>query len=276
QTVSDPVNGLVTQVSTLASGFNVLVKDFEDLEVGGRNLIVSSGVTPNSYVGSDGSLSSGAGYFLTDFIEVKANEFYTISMLLQGNGYSRIAYYDLDKNFIKRDLFQNQEVTQIKPEQDGFIRWSPDVDMAISDYGPGYKIEKGNKATDWTPAPEDMATQAQLSVLNDNINMRVSKGELMSKINIEAGRTLIQSDKLYLDSSSVVFSGKAFIPGAVIENASIDGAKIANATIGSAKIANLDVNKISGNKAQLVKAGFNGISSSLTIDYRGLTIKRSE
>src|SRR5699024_736342 len=95
QTVSDPVNGLVTQVSTLASGFNVLVKDFEDLEVGGRNLIVSSGVTPNSYVGSDGSLSSGAGYFLTDFIEVKANEFYTISMLLQGNGYSRIAYYDL-------------------------------------------------------------------------------------------------------------------------------------------------------------------------------------
>src|SRR5699024_7408951 len=116
-------------------------------------------------------------------------------------------------------------------------------------------------------------SQAQLSVLNDNINMRVSKGELMSQINIEAGRTLIQSDKLYLDSSSVVFSGKAFIPGAVIENASIDGAKIANATIGSAKIANLDVNKSSGNKAQLVKAGFNGISSSLTIDYRGLTIK---
>src|SRR5699024_163893 len=32
------------------------------------------------------------------------------------------------------------------------------------------KLEKGNKATDWTPAPEDMATQAQLSVLNDNIN----------------------------------------------------------------------------------------------------------
>src|SRR5699024_2986982 len=59
-----------------------------------------------------------------------------------------------------------------------------------------------------------------------------------------AGRTLIQSDKLYLDSSSVVFSGKAFIPGAVIANASIDGAKIADATIGSAKIANLDAGKI--------------------------------
>src|SRR5699024_3238351 len=114
------------------------------------------------------------------------------------------------------------------------------------------KIEKGSVPTDWSPAPEDV--QSQITQLSSNINMRVSKGELMSQINIEAGRTLIQSDKLYLDSSSVVFSGKAFIPGAVIENASIDGAKIANATIGSAKIANLDVNKISGNKAQLVKA----------------------
>src|SRR5699024_9436296 len=29
-------------VSTLANGFNVLVKDFEDLEVGGRNLYLNS------------------------------------------------------------------------------------------------------------------------------------------------------------------------------------------------------------------------------------------
>src|SRR5699024_4012180 len=42
QTVSDPVNGLVTQVSTLASGFNVLAKDFENMEIGGRNLIRDS------------------------------------------------------------------------------------------------------------------------------------------------------------------------------------------------------------------------------------------
>src|SRR5699024_8516926 len=38
QTVSDPVNGLVTQVSTLANGFNVLASDFENMEIGGRNL----------------------------------------------------------------------------------------------------------------------------------------------------------------------------------------------------------------------------------------------
>src|SRR5699024_1463759 len=47
QTVSDPVNGLVTQVSTLASGFNVLAKDFEDMEIGGRNLIDSELIESN-------------------------------------------------------------------------------------------------------------------------------------------------------------------------------------------------------------------------------------
>src|SRR5699024_8124125 len=93
---------------------------------------------------------------------------------------------------------------------------------------------KGNKATDWTPAPEDMATQAQLSVLNDNINMRVSKGELMSQINIEAGRTLIQSNKLYLDAQTVVFSGQAFIPSAVIQSLHAD--KITAGTINTARL----------------------------------------
>src|SRR5699024_8188148 len=133
------------------------------------------------------------------------------------------------------------------------------------------QIEEGNKATDWTPAPEDMASQAQLSVLNDNINMRVSKGELMSQINIEAGRTLIQSNKLYLDAQSVVFSGKAFIPGAVIENASIDGAKIANATIGSAKIVSLDVNKISGNRTEFVQSAWNNAVGGIEISGNAIT-----
>src|SRR5699024_8045904 len=47
-----------------------------------------------------------------------------------------------------------------------------------------YQLEKGNKATDWTPAPEDMATQSQISQLSDAINLRVKKGDVMSQINV--------------------------------------------------------------------------------------------
>src|SRR5699024_4202009 len=232
----------------------------------------------NGYIVANGGINnpptykSQSDHTISGFIHVgekgKTNS-YTFSKITSADtddNWFRIIWLSEYGNVLRRDTTTENVYTTEKPENAVEVRLS-----FPSDSKP--KIEKGNIATDWTPAPEDMASQAQLSVLNDNINLRVENGELMSQINIEAGRTLIHSDKSYLDSSSVVFSGKAFIPGAVIENASIDGAKIANATIGSAKIANLDVNKISGNKAQLVKAGFNGISSSLTIDYRGLTIK---
>ena len=42
------------------------------------------------------------------------------------------------------------------------------------------KIEKGNKATDWTPAPEDMATTGDIEMVQDNIDdvaNRVTKSE---------------------------------------------------------------------------------------------------
>src|SRR5699024_6581557 len=58
---------------------------------------------------------------------------------------------------------------------------------------------------------EDVAgNTTQISQLADNINLRVEKGELLSQINLEAGRTLIQSDKLYLDAETTVISGTAW------------------------------------------------------------------
>ncbi len=65
--------------------------------------------------------------------------------------------------------------------------------------------------------------------------MRVQKGELLSQINLTAGNTLIQSNKLYLDASSVVFSGRAFIPSAAIASLSAD--KINTGTLNTDKIS---------------------------------------
>jgi len=349
-TLAGTVTSLGTEFDIVAGQVNSRVWNtdietaIDGIEVGGRNLIISSDVTPRTYVASDGSLTSAGGHFLTDFIEVKANEFYTISMLLQRNGYSRIAYYDIDKNFIKRDLFQNQEITQIKPEQDGFIRWAPDVNISISDYVPGYKIERGNKATDWTPAPEDtlarfdhietewtqtfdtfsqtvagidgrVSKQEQtvsgmesvvydpetglsslntqlanliqvavtgeemtgaISILENNINARVEKGDVINQINISDENILIQANKI-MALGDVVVDGKLTITDEFIApNAQIDGAKIADATIGSAKIANLDVNKISGNTSNFVLSNWNNISSSVSVDGSGLAIKNTD
>lgn len=75
--------------------------------------------------------------------------------------------------------------------------------------------------TYWTGWDEG-ATYTEITQLQDAVNLRVQKGELLSQINLTAGNTLIQSNKLYLDASSVVFSGRAFIPSAAIASLSAD------------------------------------------------------
>lgn len=81
-----------------------------------------------------------------------------------------------------------------------------------------YRRWFGTYWTGW----EEGATYTEITQLQDAINLRVQKGELLSQINLTAGNTLIQSNKLYLDADSVVFSGKAFIPDAAITNISAD------------------------------------------------------
>lgn len=63
---------------------------------------------------------------------------------------------------------------------------------------------------------------SKITQLANDINLRVTKGDLLSQINLTAGNTLIQSNKIYLDSSSVVFSGRAFIPSAAISELDAD------------------------------------------------------
>lgn len=65
------------------------------------------------------------------------------------------------------------------------------------------KLELGNRATDWTPAPEDMATAAELKVANDQINLRVEKSGVISSINQSAETIKISADKVQIDGTAV-------------------------------------------------------------------------
>lgn len=73
--------------------------------------------------------------------------------------------------------------------------------------------------------------KSAITQLGDDINARVQKGDLISQLNLEAGQTLIESKKLFLDADSVVFSGKAFIPDAAIANLSLDKLTTGHITI---------------------------------------------
>ena len=73
-------------------------------------------------------------------------------------------------------------------------------------------------------------------MLQYDMDLRVQKGDLLSQLNLEAGRTLIQSQKIYMDADSVIMgpNTRAFIPSAAIVN--LDVAKLNAGTINTDRI----------------------------------------
>lgn len=91
---------------------------------------------------------------------------------------------------------------------------------------------------------DDSVNKSQIEQLSNQINAKVSKGDIIGQLNIEAGSTLIQNKKLYFDSDSVVFSGKAFIPDAAIANISADKINAGTLDAGKINVINLNADNI--------------------------------
>ncbi len=100
---------------------------------------------------------------------------------------------------------------------------------------------------------------SQLTQLQDAINLRVTKGNTISQINLEANRTLIQSGKLVLDAPTVVFTGNAFIPSAAIASLSAD--KITTGTLNAANI-----NVINLNASSIVTGTISGANLAINLN----------
>lgn len=100
---------------------------------------------------------------------------------------------------------------------DGSSRIRQDV---YQDNGTKHKYRRWYNAywTGW----EEGATYTEINQLQDAINLRVTKGDLISQINLQAGTSLIQSNKLVLDATTTVITGDAFIPSAAIANLTAD------------------------------------------------------
>lgn len=93
--------------------------------------------------------------------------------------------------------------------------------------------------------------QTEIALMQKNLNLRISKGDLISQLNLEAGGNgLIQvangKGKLYLDADSVVFSKKAFIPSAAITDIEADKIKSGTLDAGLMRVINLTADTIHG------------------------------
>lgn len=128
-----------------------------------------------------------------------------------------------------------------------------------------YRRWRGWAWTDWSKG----ATESEITQLSDAINLRVTKGDLISQINLQAGTALIQSNKLVLDAETTVFTGDAFIPSAAISSISAD--KI---MLGSTSLYNSDgtMNLVNANDGTTSKisvtqgsVNFDGVNKTASI-----------
>lgn len=117
---------------------------------------------------------------------------------------------------------------------------------------------------------ESSTYTSAISQLSDDINLRVKSDELLSQINLAAGRTLIDSKKIVLNADSVIFSAhsKAFIPDAAISSLAVD--KLTSGTIDTNKlrISNGSTNMVFDNRGIGIDSdGFISRQGSQSYDF---------
>ncbi|PWT36525.1 gp58-like family protein, partial [Limosilactobacillus reuteri] len=128
-----------------------------------------------------------------------------------------------------------------------------------------YQKDASSKYTQLSDLMQSKVNKGELesvrTQLASSINERIQKGNLITQFNLEAGRTLIQSNKIYFDADSFVMSpnSKAFIPSAYITNINAD--KITTGTLDAAKfnVKNFSADNITGGTLNgvVVKTGAN-------------------
>ena len=230
----------------------------DDLQIGGRNLLVQKNIT-EGYLSTDGKgsfVGSGGGDQTSDWIDVSGNKYITVTLyedFTNTNNSGRYCEYDADKNCINTVVYNPRQKSSIIIELKSNTKYIRVT--AIECKTRRYKIEAGNKATDWTPAPEDVsqdATNKASQALTDAKNY--SSNAVNWVTNNGSSTTSLNS------------MVKKWTDGAVSDTAQINGGWIKANTIAASKIAVGDFT----NYCQLDKDSASSYGFTSTDDTKGV------
>lgn len=254
--VTDRTNNLQSQITQNANNFNITLQNATS--GGGKNLArntsnVWSDSGWNNFNGSNNQTKVITQVYFTDlhvgdwvtgyvsyqYQGLSGNDMY---IHLQGfgnkTGWNGSQFGPSSQRLVSSNNVQFGEFKFSFKLTDDMVNWAKNnyynVQIRVDNAKGGWlqwhnvKFEKGTIATPWSPSPED----------------KVSKNKILAQINVAAGTTLIQNDKIYMDASSTVFSGKAFIPNAAITNISADKINTGTLDAGRINVINLNANNI--------------------------------
>lgn len=236
--ITDRTNNLQSQITQNANNISIKVNAVGDLS----NICLNP-----TFI--DGSTEGWENVFSSSGDPGSPTKFY-------GGVNTRNAFYGNmfavaagDKYFFSVFAWQNQSTHPLNIgftylQKDGTWNWQSAINFAPNE---GTRTKSGS-----ITIPKE-AVKARIWVEIDSYsdfgnwwftNLIVRKNDTISQINMSAGTTLIQNDKIYMDASSTVFSGKAFIPDAAITNISADKINTGTLDAGRINVINLNANNI--------------------------------
>ncbi|AMQ06725.1 phage tail spike protein [Sporosarcina psychrophila] len=289
------VNSLTTRISSAEASLTVQANqittkvsqtDFNNLGIGGRNLFqVNSGWENGSYTTVLGSpqipTSATTRIRFMPYIKAEASTDYTYTHF--DNTYGIVIYeYDVNFNLLKDSAWISSRTFKTLSDT-AFFRYlgrkADNSALTVSDIKNfSVKLERGNKVTDWTPAPEDIdgaistvsgristaegsivtlagqvalkATQSSVDSITGRLStaeasLNVLPGQINAKVSkdgvIAAFNLSTESAKLQAAKIELVGDVSIVNGLTVIANLAVGNAQIANAAITSVKIGALAV-----------------------------------
>ncbi|WP_084245246.1 phage tail spike protein [Planomicrobium okeanokoites] len=210
--VSNDVSQLKVDVTGITSNVSSLRSDLTGLEIGGRNLLrngdFSNGVT--HWLGIDGGIKTdGARKYITivgtfdiyQHIQTEAGQNYISTMFVRkptaaSTNSQVMIKYNADNQDTLSVAVTSENWTKITLKKPAITtgsqpfyfhtRNSYPVDIAM------IKVEKGNKATDWTPAPED--TDTAIGAIGSRVtSAETNITQLSNSIALKAAQTTVDS-----------------------------------------------------------------------------------
>nr|DAM22251.1 MAG TPA: Minor structural protein [Bacteriophage sp.] len=193
------MNSAITQsankITSSVSATYTTKTELNNLQIGGVNRFIKSTVTPNKYITATGIITDGGNYWdLTDYIDVSKWTNYVASGWTNLGNAPATCFFDSNKKFISgvADKSTGVRGSLPVPSNATYMRFSfahVDTDKL--------KIEKGTKATDYSPAPEDVNAKFNNYATTASLDLYIKKdpttGELKSSIEAIADNIILNA-----------------------------------------------------------------------------------
>lgn len=242
-------------ISVLSTTFQLAISAIEqakidNIKIGGRNLFAKNNLEYGARSTSSGQIVTGSTLYIRtkNYIKIDEGKSHLFNSYFTGvtNWRIEILFFNWQNNFLGSLTFDKSGI--IDPPSNALyfhlnIYEPPEgvnqLDLDWINLNINFKLEKGNKPTDWTPAPEDVdasiataqstATNAQNSVnatniavsnLNNYIDGAFSDGiiDIAEAQAIEKYINLINTEKANFDSIFTTLYANALLSGSPKSN----------------------------------------------------------